>query len=293
VLSPFLLKQFLSQEPSIGVRGELQQELTLSPADLKAMPPFLIQDVPIIPERVRDRKDEEKVIQKSFRGVLLRDVLWKAGLKYKRKWEPGTFIQVRNRDNREIVFSFGEIFYSSIGRSVLIAYEQWNQPCAPTLVVATDIHDGRMMTDLTEIKVSRVDVELLAYQDQEKKIVRPPSTEFTFVDPIAKVQRVVKPADLKALPKIHIPAAANSGLYGSIGRKLRFPTMRNLYSDGVVGPVGNPDLEEESTINLEAGTNITVNPKMQISGAYFYSHVKNMINFDNLIGRFEQYPNRD
>jgi hypothetical protein len=138
----------------------------------------------IIPERVRDRKDEEKVIQKSFRGVLLRDVLWKAGLKYKRKWEPGTFIQVRNRDNREIVFSFGEIFYSSIGRSVLIAYEQWNQPCAPTLVVATDIHDGRMMTDLTEIKVSRVDVELLAYQDQEKKIVRPPSTEFTFVDPV-------------------------------------------------------------------------------------------------------------
>ncbi len=85
-------------------------------------------------------------------------------------------------------------------------------------------------------------------------------------------------------------ASAHVSLYGSIGRKLRFPTMRNLYSDGVVGPVGNPDLEEESAINLEAGTNITVNPKMQISGAYFYSHVKNMINFDNLIGRFEQYP---
>lgn len=211
VLSPFLLKKSFSQETAIAVRGELQQELSLSLADLKAMPPFLIQDVPIIPERVRDRKDEEKVIQKSFRGVLLRDVLWKAGLKYKRKWEPGTFIQVRNKNNREIVFSFGEIFYSSIGRSVLIAYEQWNQPCAPTLVVATDIHDGRMMTDLTEIKVSRVDVKLLAYEDQEKKIVRPPSTEFTFVDRAAEVQRVVKPADLEALPKIHIPAAVLIG----------------------------------------------------------------------------------
>jgi outer membrane cobalamin receptor len=87
----------------------------------------------------------------------------------------------------------------------------------------------------------------------------------------------------------HYAASANVSIYGSIGRKLRFPTMRNLYSDGVVGPLGNPDLKEESTINLEAGTNITVNPKMQIGGAYFYSRIKNMINFDNLIGRFEQF----
>ena len=144
LLIPFLAKKASSQEIPIAVRGELQQELSLSLADLKAMPPFLIQDVPVIPERVRDRKDEEKVIQKTFRGVLLRDVLWKAGLKHKRKWEPGVFIQVRNKDGREVVFSFGEIFYSSIGRSVLIAYEHWDLPCAPTLVVATDIHDGRM-----------------------------------------------------------------------------------------------------------------------------------------------------
>jgi DMSO/TMAO reductase YedYZ molybdopterin-dependent catalytic subunit len=211
LLTPFLAKIALSQETPIAVRGELQKELSLSLADIKAMPPFLIRDVPVIPERVRDRKDQEKVTQTTFRGVLLRDVLWKAGLKYKRKWEPGVFIQVRNRNSREIVFSFGEIFYSSIGRSVLIAYEREELPCAPTLVVATDIHDGRMMTDLTEIKVSRVDVELLAYEDQEKKKVRPPSAEFTLVDQASKIQRVMKPADLKALPKIHIPAAVMIG----------------------------------------------------------------------------------
>lgn len=211
LLTPFLAKNALSQEYPIAVRGELQKELLLSLADIKAMPPFLIRDVPVIPERVRDRKDEEKVTQATFRGVLLRDVLWKAGLKYKRKWEPGVFIQVRNKNNREIVFSFGEIFYSSIGRSVLIAYEREELPCAPTLVVATDIHDGRIMTDLTEIKVSRVDVELLAYDDQEKKKVRPPSTEFTFVDQASQMQRMMKPADLKALPKIHIPAAVMIG----------------------------------------------------------------------------------
>jgi len=211
LLTLFLAKNALSQENSIAVRGELQKELSLSLADLKAMPPFVIRDVPVIPERVRDRQDKEKVTQTTFRGVLLRDILWKAGLKYKRKWEPGTFVQVRNKNNREIVFSFGEIFYSSIGRSVLLAYEREDLPCPPALIVATDIHDGRTITDLAEVRVNRVDVELLAYDDQDKKRVRPPSTEFTFTDPASKIQRILKPADLKALPKIHIPAAVMIG----------------------------------------------------------------------------------
>jgi hypothetical protein len=210
-LAPFLAQKAVSQEISIAVRGELQKELSLSPADLKGMPPFVIRDVPVIPERVRDREDKDKVIQATFRGVLLRDVLWKAGLKYKRKWEPGVFIQVRDKNNREVVFSFGEIFYSSIGRSVLIAYEREDVPIPPTLVVATDIHDGRTMKDLTEIKVSRVDVELFAYDDQDKKKVRPPSTEFTLSDQASKKQFVLKPADLKKLPAVHIPAAVMIG----------------------------------------------------------------------------------
>lgn len=201
----------LSQETPIAVRGELEKELLLSLADIQAMPPFLIRDVPVIPERVRDRKDEEKVTQTTFRGVLLRDIVWKAGLKYSRKWEPGVFIQVRDKNGQEVVFSFGEIFYSSIGRSVLIAYDRDYRPCKPTLVVATDIHSGRMMTDLTEIKVSRVDVELLAYEDKAKEIVRPPSAEFTLVDSKNRFQRVMKPADLKLFPSIHIPAAVMIG----------------------------------------------------------------------------------
>ncbi len=210
-ITSFLATEALSQETPIAVRGELLKELSLSLADIKAMPPFLIRDVPVIPERVRDRKDQEKVTQTTFRGVLLRDLLWKAGLKFKRKWEPGVFIQVRNKNNREIVFSFGEIFYSSIGRSILIAYEREELPCAPTLVVATDIHDGRMMTDLTEIKVSRVDVELFAYDDREKNKVRPPSTEFTVFDQVSKKQQVIEPADLKVMPSVHVPNAVMIG----------------------------------------------------------------------------------
>jgi DMSO/TMAO reductase YedYZ molybdopterin-dependent catalytic subunit len=207
----FLIAPALGQEALIAVKGEVLKELSLSAADIKAMPSFLIRDVPVIPERVRDRKDQEQVAQVTFRGVLLRDLLYKAGLKYKRKWEPGVFIRVRDKNNRELVFSFGEVFYSSIGRSILLTYEREDVPCPPTLLVATDIHDGRMMADVSEIRVARVNVELFAYDDKEKKKVRPPSTEFTLIDQAGKKPRVIKPADLKALPKIHIPAAVMIG----------------------------------------------------------------------------------
>jgi DMSO/TMAO reductase YedYZ molybdopterin-dependent catalytic subunit len=210
LLISFLAIEALSQETHLAVRGEVLTELSLSLADIKAMPPFLIRDVPVIPERVRDRKDEELVTQTTFRGVLLRDVLYKAGMKHKRKWEPGVFIRVLGR-NKELVFSFGEMFYSSIGRSVLLAYERDEKPCPLTLVVATDIHGGRMMADVSEIRVARVDVELLAYDDKAKNKVRPPSKEFTVIDQANQKQRVIKPADLKALPVIHIPAAVLIG----------------------------------------------------------------------------------
>jgi hypothetical protein len=208
ILAASVLK---SQEPTITVKGDVRSELSLSIGDIQAMPPFLIRDVPVIPERVRDQKDEEKVSQTTFRGVLLRDVLYKAGMKYNRKWEPGVLVRIRNNDKREVVFSFGEIFYSSIGRSILIAYERDNKPCKPTLVVSTDIHDGRMMAGISEIAVARVNVELLAYDDKAKNIQRPPTSEFTLLDKISQAQKIIKPGDLKKLPSTHVPAAVMIG----------------------------------------------------------------------------------
>jgi hypothetical protein len=211
ILSLFAADEPKSQPTTIVIEGEVETELLLSPADIQAMPPFVIRDVPVIPERVRDRKDEELVTQTTFQGVLLRDLLYKAGMKYKRKWEPGVVIRIRNADNKDVVFSFGEIFYSSVGRSVLVAFERDAKPIPPTLVVATDIHNGRMMANVSEITIRRVDVELLAYEDKAKNVVRPPTSEFTLLDTVSRKQRVIKPADLKALPVTHIPAAVMIG----------------------------------------------------------------------------------
>jgi hypothetical protein len=200
-----------AEEGSIFVNGDVLEELLLSPADLKAMPPFFIENVPLIPERVRDGKDLDRVSQTHFRGVLLRDLLHRAGMKHKRKWEPGVVIRVVGQGGKEVVFSFGEIFYSSTGRSILVAYERNGKPRPPTLVVATDIHDGRMMEGVAEIRVSRVAVQLLAYDDKDNKVTRPPTREFALRDTNGGSLTTIRQADIEALPQTHIPAAVMIG----------------------------------------------------------------------------------
>lgn len=200
-----------AEEGSIFVNGDVVEELLLSPADLKAMPPFFIENVPLIPERVRDGKDLDRVSQTQFRGVLLRDLLHRAGMKHKRKWEPGVVIRVLGQGGKEVVFSFGEIFYSSTGRSILVAYERDSAPCPPTLVVATDLYDGRMMGGVAEIRVSRVAVQLLAYEDQDNKVTRPPTRELVLRDVKGGGSATIRTSDLEALPRTHIPAAVMIG----------------------------------------------------------------------------------
>ncbi|SDU50832.1 TonB-dependent receptor [Desulfobacula phenolica] len=80
-------------------------------------------------------------------------------------------------------------------------------------------------------------------------------------------------------------------LYASAGKKIRFPTMKNLYANGVIGPQGNPDLKEEKTFSYEFGGQWRINHQVTFEGALFYNDIKNLILFDNQIGRFEQYEN--
>lgn len=201
----------LSQEPVLRVQGEVLTRLSLSLGDIKALPAFFLPGVPVISEQARREKDGGSAIQTSFRGVLLRDLLLKAGMKHSRKWEPGVYVRARAGDGRETAFSFGEIFYSSIGRSLLVAYERDARPCPLTLVVGTDVYDGRMLAGVSDITVARVELELLAYDDKDNQVVRPPSTQFVLVDTAAGSQWVIKPADLRALPTVHLPAVVLIG----------------------------------------------------------------------------------
>jgi len=72
-------------------------------------------------------------------------------MKFIRKYEPGVFMRVRGADNKEVVFSFGEIFYSSIGRSILFACEKNGKPLNTVeMVISTG---GRSVRRISSIEV--------------------------------------------------------------------------------------------------------------------------------------------
>ena len=52
---------------------------------------------------------------------------------------------------------------------------------------------------------------------------------------------------------VRVKIADGTDVYASFARRIRFPTMRNLYASGATGPQGNPDLQEQVSYNSELG----------------------------------------
>jgi hypothetical protein len=151
---------------SLSIKGAVKDQQVFSLSDLKKMPSFFLKDHYLIKEKETCQEPGEELISlASYRGVLLRDLLLETGMKYKRKWEPGVLVKVRDINKKEVIFSFGEIFYSSIGRSILVAYEKNGKPMdfksgAGALIISTDLRAGRKLDEIQEIVVERVEVEL-------------------------------------------------------------------------------------------------------------------------------------
>lgn len=205
-----------ASENCIVVSGAVNTAMTLNLNNLKELPPFHIKNVPLIRETREKDPKKELISAFNYQGVLLRDILEKTGMKYKRKWEPLVYVRVRGLKNEEVVFSFGEIFYSSIGRSILIAYEKNGNPIdfiesCGELIVATDIRCGRWIPNVKEIIVERVDIEMHAYQDKKDKILRPPTTQFLIVDNKTSKSQAFTLQDLANLPSVPINSAVMIG----------------------------------------------------------------------------------
>jgi hypothetical protein len=160
---------------NVRVSGEVKTSLNLSADGLHKMPSFHINNVALLEEKKAGTDQEKLIAVASYKGVLLRDILEQAGMKFVRKFEPGAFIRVRGADKKEVVLSFGEVFYSSIGRSILLAYERDGKPLNTLeMVISTDIRSGRRIMDVREILVERVPVQMKAYEDRKQGVVRPP-----------------------------------------------------------------------------------------------------------------------
>ena len=66
-------------------------------------------------------------------------------------------------------------------------------------------------------------------------------------------------------------------MYASVGKKTRFPQMKELYSD-LAG--GNNDLDPQQTIAYEIGATKQFNNGLRLSGAVFYNDITDRIDYD-------------
>jgi iron complex outermembrane recepter protein len=80
-------------------------------------------------------------------------------------------------------------------------------------------------------------------------------------------------------------------LHFSVGKKTRFPTLHELYSEQMGRNVPNPDLEEEESVNWELGLNKPLFGHSHITTALFYSEVDNLIEEKELPSGDDQFQN--
>jgi DMSO/TMAO reductase YedYZ molybdopterin-dependent catalytic subunit len=231
-----------STKEVLSIKGAVKKEKSFTLSALKALPSFFLKDVYLINEKANCADDEKLESLGSYKGVLLRDLLLEAGLEYSRKWEPGVYIKVKNKE-KEVTFSFGELFYSSIGRSAIVAYEKNGKELDTDsglgqLIIHTDLRSGRSLKGLTEIIVERVDVEMKAYDDKKEGYLRPPTETFTLLDKKNSINRQVNLENLIALKSVSIPHALMAGDCEGFGGIYSFegtPLRQLLEDSGLIG----------------------------------------------------------
>jgi len=76
---------------------------------------------------------------------------------------------------------------------------------------------------------------------------------------------------------VHLSLTRSTALFASIGRKTRFPTLKELYSGYAGKNVPNPDLKEESTTNMELGLSLLWGRSGRAELVLFDSEITNLI----------------
>lgn len=85
-----------------------------------------------------------------------------------------------------------------------------------------------------------------------------------------------------------VTLAENTNLHGSIGKKIRFPHLKELYSKAAGG---NPDLEPQETITYEVGLSHGFNDATVLSISAFYNDIENLIQNTNDVNGDKIYIN--
>ncbi len=144
---------------TLSVGGRVKVSLMLSPDDLKAYP---VQNQAEI--TVKGRKGETLRVLKGYSGVKLIDLLDKATLVAA---EPNdlkkTIVVAIASDDYKAVFSWSELYNTSVGEGVLVLYAKDGKPLADdegriALISINDLHTGpRHVRWLKDIQIRKID----------------------------------------------------------------------------------------------------------------------------------------
>jgi iron complex outermembrane receptor protein len=86
--------------------------------------------------------------------------------------------------------------------------------------------------------------------------------------------------DIKTLDArigIHHNLSESAGLFGTLGHKTRFPTLKELYSTQMKLRIPNPNLKEEESFNAEAGWSYKWQSNDEFNLTVFASEIRNAI----------------
>ena len=151
--------------PSAGakllVSGNVENKLTLGIGDLQRLPVQRVEDVRQIRMAGASAKDGEQT--RRYTGVLLRDVLDSAKLVEKERHDlRRSIVVVTASDGYQAVFSWAELYLSSIGEGALVIFERDGAPLPVNegplaLVSLRDTQPGpRHVKWLERIEIRRV-----------------------------------------------------------------------------------------------------------------------------------------
>lgn len=141
----------------ITVSGDVEFPLSLTVDSLKKMNVAMLDSSNIVCQTGAVMNSS-----KSSRGILLKDILAKAGIIQKNHKDRNFYIVARAADGYKATFSWGEIFNNPTGENTYVIFEENNMPIskkgAMVLNSNHDIKTGpRHVYWLKSIEVKRVD----------------------------------------------------------------------------------------------------------------------------------------
>ncbi len=140
---------------NLTVSGNVAQPLTLTIDDLRAYPSHQIDYRPRAGVPARDPTESIR----HYKGCLLRDVLTAARpIENKARDLRKSYVVATASDGYEVVFSWAELFISSIGDNVFVVYERDGVPLGEdegriALIVTSDTRPVRHIKWLQALKL--------------------------------------------------------------------------------------------------------------------------------------------